>query len=458
MSIANDKAELPLGFRGAVTLRLHPVITLTPAVARATLQAELKPTLELGGACTNLEGAVPCSLTWLILRKDGGPAEPRTYIDPRKVTLEGSDGRYRVLADGKAAMEIDVLKLNLLGKGELGYRIQPETPGPPCELTPSASKITFDYGFGFRDRKGLAVGKRLRIDPTFSEALRGSPVRLTLFDSDDAKAVKSYVFEWKLGEAQPGGGEALYWRFGCSGSAQDEADAPMLDYFDHLEGDGVLEYGARIEILDRLSAPGAKARVKAAVEYGKVWACGVPALREFVLETERSVAAAVGLDEPHRVLVRAKFTGFDADVAVGCEVALWAESDLGEVRRVDDVLLDARQGPVVASGAPWLLLPTTRLAATAVHASGAHRFEATVFDIDVARSALDDVPTAATRLAGWSLFAELRVSPAMTGNSQRPMSWVVSSGLDPVDRGAHAPRASAAGVRSRGLSLAALLE
>jgi hypothetical protein len=450
--------ELPLGFRGAVTLVLHPVIRLRPTRRTVVLKDSLTPALALDGDADNLiPGEVPCTLTWIVRKNKVDTEVPES----RKTALRKKGSGYEVLADGKPLDKVDALALNLLGVGELGYRIRPATPREMLVVQPDKSGITFDYDIRYDMKSGAKVGEVLRIDPTkWPKVLDGLPVRLTVFDSDDPAAGKPYVFEWLLGQKHPETDkDALSWRFGCSTIKQPEGqdhESIVLDYCDHFEKDGNLEYAARLEVLDKLSAPKVKPKVKAFHEARNQWTGAVPVLSGFKLEKESSLLGDAGLAEKdERFQVGGTLGGFDPSVELKFELQLWATNG-EEVRRAEDVLAEVRDYDQRSPrGVPRAIERQFELAGTlnAVVARpkrGVHTFEDSAFDIDELLKTVTDLPKAQKLLEAWNVFAELRLSPNMTRGIQRPMMQVARFGEDfvGVEQGVVGRRYSAAGVGS----------
>jgi hypothetical protein len=398
-----EAARVMLGHTGALGVRLDPVIELEPnRPATPHLPSARSAPLELTGKCSNLAGSVPCTITWVVERVIDGVAETLEREDPRNGTLwlqATGPHTYQVMIASKewsplshkAAPpgmtwtplgDVDAYAIGLLGIGKLGYRIQPNTPVVGGELAPN-SAYRFANAIHFSAQRSARIGELVDIAPTACPPWIYD-LRLTINNSDAKHAGGT----WQYRGVKPD--EPLRWRFGCQPA--DPAETPSLSgdtvtafaYCDHVETDGILNYGVMLDVLDKPGKPGTKPKVLTSVAIPNRWSGPVPTLESFRLD--QTIDAGV-----RKLAVSARFSGFHQSIEVPLVIELWAARDRGRPRPANQLL--SRH----AERRSW-----TISAKHTKDAPGVHLLSAVLLEAPVAEQS-DPDPT-------WRVYAEMRLS------------------------------------------------
>jgi hypothetical protein len=232
--------QLPLGYAGVLRIRAAPRIILT-------LQPRKQPALEsldswqvlVGGECQNVMDALPCRVQWFVtsdLFADKVVAHPReTCIVP------SADGKTFVVqekeGEGTRPLRVSVFELGLLGKGSLGFRLEPLLFGSePLEVKPGTSPA-IAYDLGVKLKHGPAptelarswlldwvekqthqprIGSVLQFEPVLPSLFNGMLARLDLWpapaEGDNPDPGSTVQLEWEVGN--PHAASQLLWRVG----------------------------------------------------------------------------------------------------------------------------------------------------------------------------------------------------------------------------------------------------
>jgi hypothetical protein len=227
--------------------------------------------------------------------------------------------------------DVDAYALGLLGTGELGYRILPDTPVVGGQLAPNAA-FRFSNVIRFETHRGAKIGELVDIMPSaYPPWMADNDLRITINNSDDKHGGGAWQFRGvKLNER-------LHWRFGCLPTDPPKTSSLSGDiitafaYCDHIETDGVLAYGAVLDVLDKPDKPGGKPKVLASVEFQNRWSGLVPTLESFRLDPT--------IDAGFRKLaVSARFSGFHPSIEVPLVIELWAVRDGARPRPASQLL------------------------------------------------------------------------------------------------------------------------
>jgi len=236
---SQNDCQLPLGYDGVVRIRAVPHIVLTP-------QAQPQPALQdadtwevaVGGAADNLAGLPPCRLEWIIR---GSAFGERRRPHPRETCLVPDGKRFKVQeknGTGSKALTFSAFELGLIGKGRLGYRLEPALTGNTAvEVKPDDARaipfdldagITFDVAPAELTRDWLPdaveakvhakrVGTVMKLTPRYSDTFKklfaGQVAKLELFpEAPDRDKDATVQLEWEIGNATE---EArLLWKIG----------------------------------------------------------------------------------------------------------------------------------------------------------------------------------------------------------------------------------------------------
>ncbi|WNG39988.1 cell wall hydrolase [Archangium violaceum] len=251
---AHGDFQLSLGYAGVLRIRAAPRI-------RLTLVSRKQPALEkldawqvvVGGKCENVMDALPCRLQWLVtsdLFSDKVVAHPReTCIVPdadgKTFAVHEKDG------EGTRPLRISVFELGLLGKGRLGYRLEPLLFGSePVEVKPGMSEaIAYDLGVNLKygpapkeltkewlwdwiekQTHQRRVGSIVQFAPVLPRLFNGMLARLDIWPApaegeapDEGATVH---LEWEVGNPQAA--SQLLWRVGFMGTPE-EGKCKALD-------------------------------------------------------------------------------------------------------------------------------------------------------------------------------------------------------------------------------------
>ncbi|QRK11605.1 cell wall hydrolase [Archangium violaceum] len=234
---SHGDCQIPLGYDGIVRIRAAPHLVLT-------LEEQSQPALQdldnwqvvVGGSYENLEGSLPCRLEWTITSDSFAekklPHRRETFIVPNggNFVVHEKDGT------GTRPLRISVFELGLIGKGRLGYRLEPVLFGNEAvEVLPEDSRAIayeLEASIGFKvapeelarsffldkievlhDRQ---VGTVMQLTPTISPLFKGMQATLDIFPlppeglPPDEKA--TVRIEWEVGD--PDAASRLIWKIG----------------------------------------------------------------------------------------------------------------------------------------------------------------------------------------------------------------------------------------------------
>lgn len=482
--MAPSRLDIPIGFQGIVRVRLDPVIELKPSTSPQQLAdpahaaGGLERRISLTGACTNLSGEIPCSLEWLVKSDDWDDAV-RVVPEPRgPLAVRGQGGKYVVELDRKPLSTVDVLKLGLIGRGKLGYRITPAVK-QPLEVGPERSSISFDFRARLAPKGQIKVGSLVRLVPEFDPIFAGQRVRLTLFEQTEQTERPRQVYEWTVGD--PDEEDDIVWRVGCDEAvapavllpSADPADyeprvlPPTFEYIDHLEGEsGRLEHRCRLEFIPPPKA-GAKKQAEplCVVTSTQALAAPMPQLDAFTLELRRGP----------RLVASGSFSHFHESLELPVELELHGIRGAEPESHADtrphplrELMLDvcppelqtsiAASAGHVGAAIERLLSVETGALARSDGGSRPHRFEAVLLDFTTDEGRALAPLWRAVHAAGYQVFAELRISESITGNVPTPVIFVAryhprteptdSDGFVPIGHGVLGPPLSSLGVGS----------
>jgi hypothetical protein len=476
----SSRIDIPVGFQGIVRLRLDPVIELTPSTARQQLSdpanapAGVERRISLTGTCTNLAGDIPCSLEWLVESDDWDTAV-RTIPETRgPLAVRGQGGKYVVVLDGKPLSTVDIIKLGLVGRGKLGYRIVPAVKNP-LEVPPDRSPISFDFRARLAPQGELEVGSLVRLLPDFDPVFNNQRVRLTIFEQIDATERPRHVYEWTVGDRDEE--DDIVWRVGCRealaptapGTSPDAVEQrllpPILEYIDHLEGEsGKLEHRLRLEFVPP-PKPGAKKQAEPL--------CSLIGAQRLDAPMPRLTAFELELRRGPRLVASGAFSGFHESLDIPLELELHGirppDADGGGDTRphpLRELILDVCPPELQTSiagergrvGAAIERLLSAETGAIARPHRSSHTFEAVLLDFTTDDGKALAPLWKAVHAAGYRVFAELRISETITDNKPTPVVFVAryrprtepddDDGFVPIGHGVLGPPLTSLGVGS----------
>lgn len=479
---SSSRIDIPVGFQGVVRLRLDPVIELRPSTARQNLSdpanalAGVERRISLTGTSTNLAGEIPCSLEWLV-QSDDWDSAPRVIPETRgALAVRGQGGQYVVTLDGKPLSTVDIIKLGLVGRGKLGYRIVPAVKNP-LEVPPERSPISFDFRARLAPQGELEVGSLVRLLPDFDPVFNNQCVRLTIFEQIGELERPRHVYEWTVGNRDQE--DDIVWRVGCRDALAPAPPAapgappadveprllpPVFEYVDHLEGEGgKLEHRLRLEFV-----PPPKPNAKKQSEP----LCSLTGLQRLDAPMPRLTAFELDLRRGPRLVASGAFAGFHESLDIPLELELHGirPSDAGGDNRphpLRELILDvcppelqtsiAGEGGRVGAAIDRLLSAETGALARP-HRSG-HTFEAVLLDFTSDDGKALAPLWKAVHAAGYRIFAELRISETVTDNKPTPVVFVAryhartepdddGAGFVPIGHGVLGPPLTSLGVGS----------
>ncbi|HEX8438588.1 hypothetical protein [Archangium sp.] len=232
---AHGDCQIPLGYDGVVRIRAVPRIVLSP-------QKQTQPPLQnldawevvVGGSCENVAGLPPCRLEWIVT---SDCLDERRIPHPRETCLVPSGKRFAVRekdGDGSKALRLSAFELGLIGKGRLGFRIEPALSGnEPVEVLPGDARaipyeLEANIGFSVApaeltsgwvpDWLELAlhsnrVGTLMQLTPSFSKLFAGLLATLEIFPAGPQPDKDATVrIEWEIGD--PNATSLLLWKIG----------------------------------------------------------------------------------------------------------------------------------------------------------------------------------------------------------------------------------------------------
>ena len=254
--MAIEPVECKLGFVGAVRVKGLPRIALElqPANPAKTL-SNLKEKITLSGSCENVRSAVPCRITWIFESEDD-PASSRRipHSDLGVIVPKDANGVLRKTcalqqagatpAASPAAVEVDVLKVGLYGKGRLGCEIELCLPTEDrAVLTASSSNLTIDTNICLRlldlnnqrigDTSALEVGTQVRVQPVFAPVFANKRVRISIREvgeSDSGEKGKPHEYTYDLTSGSVGYESMMIGFDGLQFDYRTGADAQVLEY------------------------------------------------------------------------------------------------------------------------------------------------------------------------------------------------------------------------------------
>lgn len=189
--------EFQLGFDGIKNLKAYPKIVLyfkheNEALDLNALSNHEINNFEIKGEGINICGEIQCSLIWLVeyeeapkkIRKREFKYENKVYISP-----ENTDGKLQKKIfkitdknnnDGNQNLIFNFFKIELFGKGKLGYRLETKIPGNEVfELVPDKSKITFELPLDIHFFKISSNNKKT--DPNVQSNIENIPITTDQF-------------------------------------------------------------------------------------------------------------------------------------------------------------------------------------------------------------------------------------------------------------------------------------
>lgn len=227
--------QIPLGYDGVVRIRAVPHIVLSPQKqSQPPLQSLDSWEVVVGGSCENVVGLPPCRLEWIITsdcmgeRRRSHPRETCLVPNGKRFTVREKDG------EGSKALRVSAFELGLIGKGRLGFRIEPALSGnEPVEVPPGdgrAIPFELEASVGFSvapteltrewvfDWLELAmhdnrIGTLMQVTPSFSTLFAGQLATLEIFPAGPEQNKDATVhLEWEIGDANAA--SRLMWKVG----------------------------------------------------------------------------------------------------------------------------------------------------------------------------------------------------------------------------------------------------
>lgn len=234
-SAPHGDCQIPLGYDGVVRIRAVPRIVLSP-------QKQLQPPLKdldtwevvVGGGCENVVGLLPCRLEWIITSDCLGE---RSRSHPRETCLVPSGNSFVVRekdGDGSKPLRVSAFELGLIGKGRMGFRIEPALTGnAPVEVPPGDSRaiayeleasldfkvasaeLTRDWMPDWLELAvhGNRIGTLMQLTPRFSPLFSGQLATLDIFPVGSEQDKEAAVhLEWEIGDTNAA--SRLLWKIG----------------------------------------------------------------------------------------------------------------------------------------------------------------------------------------------------------------------------------------------------
>ncbi|WP_143195714.1 hypothetical protein [Archangium sp. Cb G35] len=216
-------------------IRAVPRIVLTP-------QKQTQPPLQeldtwevvVGGGCENVVGLLPCRLEW-ILTSDCLAERSRSH--PRETCIVPSGNGFVVRekdGDGSKPLRVSAFELGLIGKGRLGFRIEPALTGnEPVEVPPGDSRAiafeleaSLDFKVASAELRrdwmpdwlelavhGNRIGTLMQLAPRFSSLFSGQLATLDIFPVGSEQDKDAAVhLEWEIGDTHAA--SRLLWKVG----------------------------------------------------------------------------------------------------------------------------------------------------------------------------------------------------------------------------------------------------
>jgi len=235
---SHGDCQLPLGYDGVVRIRAVPHLVLRPEPqSQPTLLSLDTWQVMVGGSCENVVGNVPCRLEWIVT-SDCFAEKRVAHCRETCLSPNGKGFLVREKAgDGTKPLRLSVYELGLIGKGRLGFRLEPVLFGnPPVEVKPGdAAAIPYDLGaridFGLapseltsnwlpdfleRHVRSLRVGSLIQLKPDITALFNGHLATLDIYPtpvegaSPDPSAMLH--LQWEVGH--PDAARVLLWKVG----------------------------------------------------------------------------------------------------------------------------------------------------------------------------------------------------------------------------------------------------
>ncbi len=238
------------GFKGAYSFDLIPVTSLqldepnSSAIEAVKNPAALDIAIPITGTFTGFTEDVPCDLFWIV-EKEGKDNE---VSDPIKAQIRlGSEGKCSVVVDGRAPV-INIIENDLMGSGNIRYRVSPDFPyAKSVELTSKSLSFINDISVKIKKpSSSLFIGSDISFVPVYQSIFKEAEVRLEIFQTEqfceDDKGfgtAESFVsHSWTGGKK-----EAYDWAVGY-----ESADKDMLMHLQKPEEEQ-LRFGYLLKVI-----------------------------------------------------------------------------------------------------------------------------------------------------------------------------------------------------------------
>ncbi|MFP2925086.1 hypothetical protein ACLESO_07690 [Pyxidicoccus sp. 3LG] len=364
---AQGDCQFPLGYDGVLRIRAAPHLVLTP-----TEQHQPPPQstdvwhVVVGGSCENLVGAVPCRLEWIVTSNSFAE---RRMAHRRETCLVPSGKSFTVrekTAEGTRALQVSLFELGLIGKGRLGFRLEPLLFGnAPVEVKPAdARAIPFDLGGSIdfviapseltsdwvpdiieRNVRRPRVGTVMKLEPDFASFFTGHLATVDIYPPhpegmkpDESATVR---IEWEIGSAKAA--DVLLWRVGFLAVRGDEKEVleNRLAAFGGMESSETLAFQYRLAITRKQEAAapapaGKKGEKKKAPPPPPVERVHADARLALEVPRPRLKTFEVVLDKG-RLGVQGRFENFSDSVVLDLRMKPYVRLPDGEGWRVEEL-------------------------------------------------------------------------------------------------------------------------